>query len=363
MNAKIIHIVSFDIPYPADYGGVQDVFSRIQWFAKNGYEVHLHCFEYSRKRAVELNEYATVHYYKRTLSVFSLFSSLPFIVKTRINRDLAQVLSNTNDLVLLEGLHCAWYMTLQPGKFWLRAHNIEHEYYEQLAKQSSYIKQFYYRIEAKKLKRYEEIVRLAKGVLAITPKDEFHLKQYNSNCLWLPPLFNRGTEFAETKPYILFHGNLTVEENIRAAHWVLDELAPSIHGLPLIIAGKNPSLEMVEKSKRLGVEVVANPCQNTMSELVKNAHIHLLYSNQKTGIKLKLLNALSGSGFIICNENIIAGTNLEEHVHIAETSTIYLATIQSLILQKLSFEEWEKRQERIEDVYGETQLTQIAPLL
>ena len=194
-------------------------------------------------------------------------------------------------------------MTLQPGKFWLRAHNIEHEYYEQLAKQSSYIKQFYYRIEAKKLKRYEEIVRLAKGVLAITPKDEFHLKQYNSNCLWLPPLFNRGTEFAETKPYILFHGNLTVEENIRAAHWVLDELAPSIHGLPLIIAGKNPSLEMVEKSKRLGVEVVANPCQNTMSELVKNAHIHLLYSNQKTGIKLKLLNALSGSGFIICNEN------------------------------------------------------------
>jgi len=111
---KRIHIVSFDVPFPADYGGVIDVFFRIKWFTENGWEVILHCFEYDRPKAPELEQFAKVHYYHRPKGIHKIISRLPFIVKTRINEELEKVLANTKDVVLLEGLHCAHYLNLQP---------------------------------------------------------------------------------------------------------------------------------------------------------------------------------------------------------------------------------------------------------
>ncbi|MBU2019809.1 MAG: glycosyltransferase [Bacteroidetes bacterium] len=363
MSKKTIHIVSFDIPYPADYGGVQDVFSRLKWFSQNGYNVHLHCFEYNRNKAPELTEYATVHYYNRPRGFIFLFSTWPFIVKTRIHQDLIEKLEKTSDLVILEGLHCAWYTTLQFKKFWVRTHNIEHEYYEQLANQSSGFKKIYYNWESRKLKRFEKILHQAKGILAITPYDQHYFSSLNANCIWLPPVFEKGSKFVETRPYILYHGNLSVEENIKAAHWLLDEIIPHVTNIPFIIAGKNPPKEIIEKAQKLKVQLIVNPTTNEMEELMLYAQIHVLYSEQKSGIKLKLLNAVSGSGAVICNENIIAGTGLEQFVHVANSPTVFMATIQSILLQKQDEENWKLRQATIESIYGQKVLEQISILL
>ncbi|MCX6283192.1 MAG: mannosyltransferase, partial [Bacteroidetes bacterium] len=40
-----LHIVSFDIPYPPDYGGVIDVYYKIKTLSEAGVKIHLHCFE------------------------------------------------------------------------------------------------------------------------------------------------------------------------------------------------------------------------------------------------------------------------------------------------------------------------------
>ncbi len=63
---KHLHIVCFDVPYPADYGGVIDVFYRIKAFHELGIKIHLHCFEYGRGKQIELEQYCIeVKYYKR----------------------------------------------------------------------------------------------------------------------------------------------------------------------------------------------------------------------------------------------------------------------------------------------------------
>ena len=363
MSNKIIHIVSFDIPYPTDYGGVQDVHSRVKWFSKNGYDVHLHCFEYNRDKAPELEKWAKVFYYPRPRGFQFLFSFWPFIVKTRINSKLIEVLSKTPDIVILEGLHCSWYTTLQLKRFWVRTHNIEHEYYEQLANQSRGYKKWYYLLEAKKLKRFEKVLQQAKGILAITPNDQHHFSQINANCLWLPPIFVKGSNFTPTEPYILYHGNLSVEENIIGAKWLLEKIVPFVQDIPFIFAGKNPPSEMISLTQKLGVRLIANPNKSQMEDLIQKAQIHVLYTEQSTGIKLKFLNAVSGSGFVVCNENIVAGTGLRDHVHVANTATLFLATIQSLLLQQLSVEEWEKRQSHIATSYGQNVLKQIEHML
>ena len=56
MQDKHLHIISFDIPYPPDYGGVVDVFYKIKALSLLGIKIHLHCFEYGRKHAAVLNE-------------------------------------------------------------------------------------------------------------------------------------------------------------------------------------------------------------------------------------------------------------------------------------------------------------------
>ena len=38
---RSIHVVSFDIPYPADYGGVIDVYFKLKALAQLGIKIHL----------------------------------------------------------------------------------------------------------------------------------------------------------------------------------------------------------------------------------------------------------------------------------------------------------------------------------
>ena len=95
-----INIISFDVPFPANYGGVIDVFYRVKYFHNKGIKVHLHCYEYGRGKQDQLDKYcASVNYYKRKKGVQSHLSALPFIVKSRISKRLKTNLLKTLILV------------------------------------------------------------------------------------------------------------------------------------------------------------------------------------------------------------------------------------------------------------------------
>ena len=51
---KYLNIVSFNIPYPANYGGVIDVYYKLEALRACGVKLILHCFEYERPHAPEL---------------------------------------------------------------------------------------------------------------------------------------------------------------------------------------------------------------------------------------------------------------------------------------------------------------------
>ena len=54
MSDLHLHIISFDIPYPANYGGVIDVYYKAKALSEKGVKVHLHCFQYGRKPSMVL---------------------------------------------------------------------------------------------------------------------------------------------------------------------------------------------------------------------------------------------------------------------------------------------------------------------
>src|SRR5690606_1545918 len=92
-----LHVVSFDVPFPADYGGVQDVFYKVKVLSELGVKIHLHCFAYGRKQAPELESLCeSVHYYERNTGHKGLSINLPYIVSSRINQQLINTLREDN---------------------------------------------------------------------------------------------------------------------------------------------------------------------------------------------------------------------------------------------------------------------------
>jgi len=161
MNEMHLHIISFDIPYPADYGGVIDVFFKIKTLSNFGIKIHLHCFEYgSRKRQDELKKYCLeVDYYKRKTNILSHIGITPYIIKSRISKDLEDKLLQDNYPILCEGIHtCGILLNKKFGnrKIIFRPSNVEHQYYRGLARnESKILKKIFYTIEALKLKYWE----------------------------------------------------------------------------------------------------------------------------------------------------------------------------------------------------------------
>ena len=124
---KKIHIVSFSIPFPADYGGVIDVFYKIKALSKIGIKITLHCFQYDRRPAEELKRICeNVYYYPRQMIGSHLLSRHPFIVGSRKSDKLIENLLKDDSPILFEGLHSCYSILdqrLKNRKKLVRSHN------------------------------------------------------------------------------------------------------------------------------------------------------------------------------------------------------------------------------------------------
>lgn len=353
MSQKKIHIVCFDIPYPADYGGVIDIYDRAQALKADGWDVHLHCFEYRRPRSKQLEKVFSVNYYKRDLHWRHQLSFTPYIVKTRKNQELDSQLRNTEGLVLLEGLHCSSFLFHNCG-YYLRVHNREHEYYRELAKKSSGWKSWYYRIEAWKLKRAERKLALAEGLLCISPEDAAGLQKIHSNTHVLPPVFKlENPRSSVPSTTVLYHGNLSVEENEEAANWILQNVVKHRSDLDFVFAGKDPSADLQNSVSNHGALMLANPTEEQMNEQMQKARVHILFSSQNTGLKLKMLRCLATSAHVLLNDAFVVDTALKPFLNMANTAEEYLQILDDLMKDEPKLETLHLRWTHLQNHYGE----------
>lgn len=317
MGNRKLHIVALDVPFPADYGGAIDMYYRIKALHELGLELTLHVFEYGRGQQPELEKFGKVYYYKRTRSVFHFFSKRPFVVQSRLSKQLLETLRKDNDPILMEGLHTSGILednAISQRLTFVRMHNIEHEYYSELAQNSGLLKRIFFHREAIKLKRYLGILKKAKFILAIKESDREWFEKINPSSLLLPACSEFPTFAPEkTQPFALFHGNLSVPENENAAFWLIESLRKEVDSeFPLVIAGKNPSSKLMNACDGTFVKLIPNPTKNALNNLIESAQIHVFYSEAPSGVKLKLLNVLGTSGHILCNENMIGQKGLAD---------------------------------------------------
>ncbi len=319
MSELHVHIISFDVPYPANYGGVIDVFYKAKALAEHGVKVHLHCFEYGRKKVPELEIFFhEVHYYKRDISKKHLFKSNPYIIETRISEHLISNLLKDDYPIIMEGLHTTGLLLekrLKRRRLIVRTHNIEHEYYSNLSRaEVDLFKKYYFFNEAVKLKKYEKILTKADFILAISRTDYDYFSTRYRSVVYVPAFhpYTAVRSITGQGKYVLYHGNLSVPENINAVTTLLNEVF-RCSKIPFKIAGLNPprSLWRLVAEYPL-VEMIANPSDDLLNDLIKNAHVNIFFTNQATGLKLKLLNALYNGRFVLTNDKMLSGSNVNK---------------------------------------------------
>lgn len=327
MKLEAIHIVSLDVPFPPDYGGMFDIYYKCRTFKELGIRVILHCFEYGRGTGHDFTGIADeVYYYPRKKSVAALFSTTPFIVATRRSKALTERLLADNLPILIEGDHCAGL--LQDRRFdkrlrILRVHNIEWKYYAALAgATSSWLKKIFFLTESSKLRSFESTCLRADLLLCVSKTELVYYQQRHENAhFWEVNVdFNRLPENQpETGDFALFQGNLSVSENQQAIRWILQQWKEQQIDMPLVIAGKNPgSAFQAEMDAHPFVKTVISPNMAEMDRLIRTAAVNLLITFQATGIKLKLIHALFQGNRCIVNPEMVEGTSLAPYCEIVK---------------------------------------------
>jgi glycosyltransferase involved in cell wall biosynthesis len=360
---KYLHIVCFDIPYPANYGGVIDVFYQIKNLHQLGVQIKLHCFMYgNRTQQSVLEKYCTaVYYYPRKSYWRFLFSSVPFIIGSRKSNALLKNLLQDEHPILFEAIHCAAFVghpLLANRKKVLRTLNIEHEYYRQLAShEKNILKKIYYLQEAKRLLHYETTQLNNVNNACITKQDaDYFSSIYGVNVIKQINAFHPNHQVnikIGLGQYCLYHGNLSVAENETAALWLIDNVF-RYNTISLVIAGANPSATLIQKAQKFKTKLIANPSNEQLQQLLQDAQINVLPSFQTTGIKLKLLHALCIGRHCIVNAEMVASTGLQDACTIAKSYKEWQQNIEYLFYLKFTQQDIQARTNLLQTHFNNT---------
>lgn len=259
----------------------------------------------------------------------------------RLKKKIIQLLkANQYDVVVFESIYTLPYLSLfkEKGcKVILRAHNVEHEIWEQLGHQSSFfLKKWYFKKLSDQLKAFEvnELKKLD-GIIAISEDDAkfFHQFTPNVNVTAIPAAVK--TDFIEPNYELndfYFLGAMDWRPNQEGVEWLLHKVVQDgLKVVQLHIAGKS-----------LGKEEINHPsivCHGEIDDakaFIDSHGICVIPMLSGSGIKIKLLENMAMGKPIITTTEGIRGVSVEneKHVMIADTPEEFRSTMYELSINK-----------------------------
>ena len=354
-----LHIICLNVPYPVDYGGLFDLFYKLPALQQQGVKIHLHCFKYGRNEQPILNQFCeSVNYYHRKKGFSGFSAKYPYIVESRNNKNLLNRLAEDDFPILMEGVHCTYL--LQDKRFkqrrcFVRLHNIEHIYYRHLFENTSSVaKKLFFLRESNLLRRYEKRIATKAKFWSVTEKDAEAYRKNGADVRFLP-LFLPDWK-VKTPPgkgsFCLYHGDLSVGENEKAATWLIKNVFNNLP-IPFVIAGKNPSEHLINLAKNKHTTcLIANPNETEMQDLISKAHINVIPSFNTTGIKLKLINALFNGRHCVVNEPTVNGSGLEKTCRVVAGAGAFTTKITELYELEFTAAEVAERHTLLDNLFN-----------
>ena len=319
---------------------------------------------------MELKKYCKeIYYYPRNRFLKSVISKKPFIVESRSSNKLIENLNIDNAPILFEGLHTTYPLlntVFRNRTIAIRTHNVEHVYYMGLSKSENRIdKKLFFALEARKLKAYERIVDKSNYIFTISPFEHDYFKNsFGKKAVYLP-VFHQSSavkELSKKGKFALFHGDLRVADNVKAAGYLINIFKSLSY--PLIIASSFRNTGILKQINNCPTITFNEISDNReLLELLANAHINVLPTFQKTGIKLKLINALFKGRHILVSPQMVEGTGLEPLCEIAYDRKEFERKVLELTTRDYTTEHINSRKKLLKDFNVSENAKKIIKLL
>jgi glycosyltransferase involved in cell wall biosynthesis len=345
-DKKTILIVTFDLPFPDDYGGVKDVWGKIKFFQQFDYQIDLVAVYQDKSRLLPFEEYNnrykifnTYCCFEQKLKPLDLLSIKPVSMVYRklssVNLELCrQQLNRHYDFILVEHLKTLeTYLSLKPyisaDKVFLRVHNIESKHFQYFAIQekTNLLKSWSYWVESFKYKWIEKNINLLSifDRLLFISETEADSNNDKSKTQVLRPyvqlekIASIDNDFLNRDNFILYVGNLDLPDNKSSAIDIVRQLEPLLkkNVVNLVIAGKltkpdNLFLKSISNTPNL--KFVFNATSEELYDLYYRAKIFFNYSLNLSGVKLKLFEAFAFGLPTLSNQIGYIGSGLEDSV-------------------------------------------------
>ena len=340
MSRKELQIIAFNNPYPANYGGVIDIFYKIKALSELGVKIHLHFFTEDRNDTSGLDVYCeTIYKYEKDNALWFHLSKLPFCVKSRQSKALLRNVKKLNCPILFESIRTTGILKDHhfKHKVAVRCHNIEHEYSWGLYKsETNRFKKWAFALEAYKLKWYEKYLEKA-DYLFLLSHNEFNYfdTRFTNKAVYIPVFHEHETVLGKEGfgAYALYHGDLSVADNIKSALFIIDVFKTL--KMPLVIASSikvKVLLEAIDTCKNIKFHQVNSNAE--LNTLIENAHINTLFSFQKSGTKLKVFNALYKGRHCILNANMVDDPEILNECVVVTTTLEYQTAVKHLFTKE-----------------------------
>lgn len=334
--SRHLHIISSNCPFPPNQGRSIDVFEKIIAFHRQGIKIHLHHL----KCRANHNDIKEVNKYCESVNIYE--------GETGMNESLRDI---TDDFpFLIEGNLCSRISNpahASARKVLVRFHDLELE----TCKSSLSARNLLSKIFLHRKQNNNDPYSLYPGYVyvCITEKaaeilrEEFRLP----NVIHVPQFIS----WHEVKSkqgmgsFCLYHGNLSIPANEKAATWLLEKIFSQVR-YPFVIAGKDPSRRIYKLAQLYSHScIVANPSENEIDDLIQKAHINILPSLNPACGKYKLLHALFSGRHCVTNEMMIKDTELGKACHIANDTRSKIGTIKYLMERRFTEQEVELRKD------------------
>ncbi|MDR3260758.1 MAG: glycosyltransferase family 1 protein [Tannerella sp.] len=353
---KTLNIISLNIPWPANYGGVIDIYYKMKALHDCGVKIILHCFEYERPRAAALEDICEeVYYYRRRTGIRSNITCLPYNVYSRKDPALIDNLLKNDYPILFEGLHSCYYLKdirLKSRFKIFRECNIEHDYYREIASaERNPVRKCFHYIESIRFKWFQKTVVHADLTIAVSMTDTEYLKRmFPDRRVEFIPCFHGNNQITSSpgqSDFMLYHGKLSVKENEKASIYLIKNIFCKLP-YHCIIAGMNPSDVLLKAAAPYpNITVEANPSVERIRELIREAQINVLVTFQGTGLKLKLLNSLFAGRYTVVNSLMLTGSGLDDLCFVGDTPEQMIRLCRELMAKSFSADYLRSRKERL----------------
>ncbi len=350
-------------PYPAKEGGPIAMNMFIEGLIENGQTVKVLAVN-SEKYAISNNEIPED--YRQKTNIESVFIDLrikiwgalkcflqnkSYHIQRFISQDfedkIIQILKKESfNIIQMESLFVTPYLDkirqLSNAKIVLRAHNVEHKIWEDIAKQTiNPFKKIYINHLAKTLKKYE-LASLSKfdGIINITAEDKNYFK---SQCEDTPitdisfgiDLTKYENVKSETEFPSLFHlGAMNWIPNSQGIDWFIKHVWPEIHKqypkLKLYLAGNAMPNDLLKiNHSNICVQGLVDDPKKYISS--KAIMIVPLFSS--SGVRIKIIEGMAASKAIISTTKGAAGIQYEneKNILIADTKEEFIESVNRCI--------------------------------